>query len=319
MTFLIADVGGTNTRIALSDASGEVHGIARFPNDDHAGFASVLTRFAGDRTLPQLSGCCVAIAGPVTQHGAKLTNRDWTFDIPDIAATLGLSDPRRVCLINDLAGLGHALPALKAAQLENIRPARTDGASADQALVAGLGTGFNVCLVKYGRQGPVVVEAELGHASLPERVVRSLDREVGASAAAAFDSIEALFSGRGLSRLHEVLSGSLGPDGGDILAAYEGDPQDGPARRTVNLMAQLLGVFARELVFQYLPFGGIHFAGGAARGILGSRARTLFLSGLETQGRFSEQVAQVPIRMITDDAAALTGAARYFTYADRSD
>ncbi|MDK3072294.1 glucokinase [Sedimentitalea sp. JM2-8] len=104
---------------------------------------------------------------------------------------------------------------------------------------------------------------------------------------------------------------------GDILAAYAGDPADGPARRTVNLMAHLLGVFARELVFQYLPFGGIHFAGSAARGILGSAARDLFLSGLEVPGRFSEQIAGVPIRLITDDAAALTGAARYFESADR--
>jgi glucokinase len=311
MSILIADVGGTNTRIALSDASGRVHGISRYRNDEFQGFPGILTRFARDRPLPVLAGCCVAIAGPVTPQSARLTNRNWEFDSAEIAAALNLPDPGRVCLINDLAALGHALPMLGAEQLVDIRAVSYDDSGNGQALVAGLGTGFNVCVVKGGQGRSIVIEAELGHASLPDRVARMLKGRIG-EAADSFDSIESLFSGQGLPRLFGILSGAGCRDGNAILAACEGDIVDGPARLTVNLMAELLGVFSRELVFQYLPFGGIHFAGSVARGILGSGARELFLAGLDAPGRFSDEVRRVPIRVIADDAAALTGAARYF-------
>ena len=75
-------------------------------------------------------------------------------------------------------------------------------------------------------------------------------------------------------------------------------------------MARLMGLLTRELVFQYLPLGGIHFAGGVSRGILGSPARATFLETVAASGPFADLIAQVPLRLITDDAAALTGAAR---------
>ncbi len=154
----------------------------------------------------------------------------------------------------------------------------------------------------------MVIEAELGHASLPASVSDALRSETGA-AADEFTTVEALFSGRGLSHLYRILSAGGHRAGPDILVGYDGD-RGGCAGRTVDLTARLLGQFTRELVFHYLPFGGIHFAGGAARGILGSPARWLFLDSFRTPGRFADHAGRVPVRLIIDDAAALTGAAR---------
>lgn len=303
--FLVADVGGTNTRIACFDPSRDLGRIARFANDDFDRFASVLDRFVATNGLANLAGCAIAVAGPVRPQSARLTNRDWQFSPTGIAPHLPGVLPESVFLLNDLAALGHALPSLDAGQVEDVRaPSGADPAN-DQALVAGVGTGFNVCLVK---GADTVLEAELGHASLPVVLADLLHAEIG-TASRQFVTYEALFSGRGLSHLFRILSGGGTMGGNAVLAAFEAGDNEA-ATRTVELAARLLGVLSRELVYQYLPFAGIHFAGGAARGILGSRARDAFLSALDAPGLLSDRLGDIPIRVITDDAAALGGAAR---------
>ncbi|MEY8829460.1 glucokinase [Sedimentitalea sp. XS_ASV28] len=308
MTILVADVGGTNTRLALVDGSGSVGETIRFLNDDFATFPALLAAYAARCAPPVLSGCCIAIAGPVTEEIARLTNRDWHFDRSDIAAALPGLLPGSVRLINDLAALGHALPALTSLQLADIRKTPATKAGNGQAVVMGLGTGVNICLAKTTALGNVVIEAELGHASLPQSVSDTLSAAIGIRVA-DFPTVEELFAGRGLSRLYGILSGQTQRAGQAILAEYDRGAA-GKTAETVDLMAGLLGRMARELVYMYQPFGGIHFAGSVARGILGSAARARFLACFEAPGRFDDHIARVPVRVIVDDAAALTGAAQ---------
>lgn len=307
MVLLVADIGGTNTRLALIDPDSGTTDAARFENDDFGSFYEVLGRYFAGRMMPVLDGCCVAIAGPVTSGQACLTNRDWQFDVTAISDALPSTPLRPVRLINDLVALGYALPTLASDQVLQINTPMGEATNA-QALIAGLGTGVNVCVVKDGPHGSQVIEAELGHGSLPSSVLALLYQSIG-EAADQFETNEDLFSGGGLSRLYRILSGGMDRRGQDILAAYDRTVQD-HVTETVHLTARLLGVFTRELVFQYLPFGGIHFAGGAARGILGSDARAIFLEAFNVPGRFAGHLEQVPIRLITDDGAALIGAAR---------
>lgn len=310
MTVLVADIGGTNSRLALADEYGALHAARRFSNDAFQGFGEVLIQYQAQCDTTGVSGCCIAIAGPVSGTMARLTNREWNFSTSDFAGQLPGVAPASVLLVNDLAALGHALPTLKSDQIDVVRDAGARWLSNDQALVAGLGTGFNICLVKGEDAVPAVIESELGHASLPANVARLLQEEIGA-AALEFDCCEALFSGRGLSRLFGILSRGEELDGGHILSAYvQGDA--GQATATVEIMANLLGVFARELVFQYMPLRGLYFAGSAARGILRSPARSLFLKAFDATGRFSDHLGGVPVGVITDDSAALHGAARLY-------
>lgn len=306
MSVLVADVGGTNTRLARLD-DGRLGPAVRMRNDDHASFADLLAAHLRAQALPSLSGCCIAVAGPVTAAQARLTNRDWAFDTAEIAGLLGLGAAADVWLVNDLAAHGRALALLGDTQMADLRAPRAAAAAGNgQSLVVGLGTGFNVCLVAAGSHGPVVAEAELGHASLPETVARALRGALGD--AGPFVTNEHLFSGRGLARLHREVSGGRQRRGEDILTAY-GQAGAGVEARTVELMARLLGQFARELVFTYLPLGGLYFVGGAARGLLGSPARSAFLQAFSAPGPLSDQIGQVPLRLVTDDSTALIGAA----------
>jgi len=317
MTLLVADVGGTNTRIAIARAGGEVGGeaggemahLARYQNADYATFYEVLASYAATHDLTGVTSCCVAVAGPVTSGSAYLTNRGWSVDAAGVASAVAPLSAGSVQLVNDLAALGYALPDLTPTQLSLIRASHNPGLTNNQKLVVGMGTGFNICVVKMTPAGPVVIEAELGHASLPASANAALTDALGAQAA-QFTTYEHLLAGRGLPRLYRHYSGGKDLSGAQILAAYHPANADAAAR-SVDLTSKVLGIIARELVFQYLPFGGIHFAGGVARGLLATAAKDVFLTALNAPGHLSDQVALVPVHLITDDAAGLSGAA-YF-------
>lgn len=304
LTVLVGDVGGSNTRLALAGPDIGVTALKHFPNDSYSNLEEVLSAYCRQPDLPRLDGCCLAVAGPVYGSSYRLTNRDWHGTAQDLAEALPLAPGARVDVVNDLAALGHALPVLLPGQLSSLRPGRQHGG---QALVAGVGTGFNVALSVAGH----TVESELGHASLPEPLVRALEQlEIDGSG--MFSSIEALFSGRGLVRLHTAMGGDPSEGGAEIVAAYAGEEQDHPARRSVAAWARILGLLARELVPAYMPGQGIFLAGSVARGVLGTAARSDFLAAFsEPMGKLSGQCATTPLWLITDDAAGVSGTAQY--------
>ena len=309
MNLLVADVGGTNTRIALFHKGGAMAHVGRYQNADHASFYEVLEKYAANRDLSQVTTCCVAVAGPVTSDCARLTNRGWKVDANGIAAVIPSLSAGSVLLANDLVALGYALPDLAPAQMSLIRASRDPGLANHQQLVVGMGTGFNICVVKSDRGPPVVIEAELGHASLPSTVGAALSDALG-SKAARLKTYEDALSGRALPWLYRQFSDGKVLTGSEILTAYDPARRDA-ATRSVDLAAHILGMVVRELVFVYLPFGGIHFAGGVARGLLGSPAGDVFLTAFQSRGPMDEQVALVPLHLITDDAAGLLGAANF--------
>ncbi len=304
LTVLVGDVGGSNTRLALAGPEIGVTALKHFSNDSYGSLQDVLTAYCEQPDLPDLHGCCLAVAGPVFGDAYRLTNRDWQGTAQDLQDSLPLMPGARVHVINDLAALGHALPVLMPGQLLSLRAGRQQGA---QSLVAGVGTGFNIALSVAGQ----TVEAELGHASLPDIVSRELalilDKQDH-----GFASVEELFSGRGLVRLHRALGGDPSEEGSQIVGAFMDGASGHPAERTVPSWARLLGLLGHELVPAYMPGQGVFFAGSVARGVLGTEARADFLRAFsEPDGRLSQRSGEVPLWLITDDAAGVSGTARY--------
>ncbi|MEP2531316.1 ROK family protein [Shimia sp.] len=299
MKYLVGDVGGTNTRLSLADASGlRSETLMRARNEHHDSLTSVIGTYMEKHDCNALDGVCVAIAGPVQLGQGRLTNRDWDIQASEIAAKVGAP---RCELINDLSALGNALPQLSLAQICGHQPDNTNG----QALVVGMGTGFNVSLTKPGLDGRTVVfEAELGHAEVPASVMATLRGELG-DKADRFETVESAFCGSGLERLYQAVAGrSL--SGEDIMNAFEADT-DPDATRTVHLFANGLGQLARTMICQYLPRDGLVFAGSASRGVLESAALPAFIDTFLAPGMDVVHPADIPVALITEDAAALHG------------
>ncbi|HRM75291.1 MAG TPA: glucokinase, partial [Paracoccus sp. (in: a-proteobacteria)] len=221
MAFLLADVGGTNARMALArNGAIDTATITRFRGDDHASFDEVVRIYLEQQGSPVIEGVCVDVAGPVSGGIARLTNRDWDFTE---ARLCDLTGAPRARLINDLIALGYATPALDGEAAGFLRHGPQGVATNGQRLVVNAGI---ACL-----------EAEEGHTRLPLSIWQPLVEVLGEEDAAKHDSVEELFAGRGLARLHALRSKTpLVRAEAVVAAAAQGDAE---AEATCALYARL--------------------------------------------------------------------------------
>lgn len=302
MAILLADVGGTNARLAMA-RNGDIDRdtVTRFRGDDYATFDDVVCQFLQEQDQPRISAVCVAVAGPVSGGRARLTNRDWDFDEGRLAR---LTDADRVRLINDLTALGYATPVLGGEGLATLRPAPGGRARNGQGLVVNLGTGFNVCAVRSLPGGAIAaLEAEEGHTRLPVHIHQRLLEAVGPGAIAGFFSTEEAFAGRGLSRLHAALTGTppMRSEGIDAAAAAG----DAAAGATYDLFVELVGLLCRELALRFMPLDGMFLAGSVARSIALRMDR--FEAAFLAEPYMRHIPENTPVFLIRDDMAALQG------------
>lgn len=302
MAMLLADVGGTNARLAIArNGVIDPSSVTRFRGDDFDSFDNVVLQFLQEQDQPRITGVCVAVAGPVSGATARLTNRDWDFDQNRLAR---LADADHVRLINDLTALGYATPALHGDGVATLRAAPEDRNRNGQSLVVGLGTGFNVCAVRALSADTITaMEAEEGHTNLPANIHARLVDLLGEQAAQQFFSTEETFAGRGLARLHAGLTGQSGIRAEDVArAAAEGDAA---AIATYDLFSEMVGLLCRELALRFMPLEGLFLAGSVGRSIADRMAR--FEAGF-LQDPFMRHIPEnTPVFLIRDDMAALHG------------
>ena len=304
---LVADIGGTNTRVALArGAIVERATVQRFANADHADLGAVLAAYLAQTGThgDQITGVCVAAAGPVQDGVAQLTNLDWQIDRATLARTMGTP---RVAVLNDLQAQGHAIGQIDAADLDQITPQPPAPAHATK-LVVGLGTGFNACPVFDSPTGRFVPPSEAGHVSLP-----MLDGDLaGLGAAMTRDfgcaSVEEVLSGRGITYLHRVLHGQTA-DPARIMAQLAAN--DPAACATAAGFVRIMGVVVGDLALSHLPFGGIYLVGGVTRAFAPYLDRFGFADHLRAKGRFSGFMERFGVFAVRDDYAALTGCASH--------
>lgn len=297
---LVADIGGTNARLALGEGGRLIPGSERsYRGARHPTFDEVLTLFLDDAGRPALDAICVAVAGPVSDGRAVLTNRDWEFSVPRLAQ---LSGAASVLLINDLSALGYATATLTPHVL---RAAPGDRPHNGQSLIVNAGTGFNTCIVRtLPGGGAAVLECEEGHTTLPANLAARIDLMLGAGTAARhFASTEETFAGRGLARFHALRTGqTLTPGETAAAAARAGDPE---AIASFAAFAELFGLLLREMAVRYMPREGMWLAGSVARALIPWLDRVE--AGYVEIELMRDIPANTPLMLIEDDLAALQG------------
>ncbi len=307
---LVADIGGTNTRVALaSGADVDRASVKRFKNADHDSIGHVIARFLEESGVDRdrISGVCVAMAGPVHDGVGTLTNLDWRIDKTVLAEAL---TAEKVAVLNDLQAQGHAIGHIAAEDLEVVLP-QPDVPETAAKLVIGLGTGFNTCPVFDTAAGRFVPPSEAGHVSLPASIP-ALHALLGALGdAKGFPSVEEVLSGRGVSNLHRALHGTK-VEPADVLDQIAAG--DKAACETGALFVTVLGEVAGNLALSHLPFGGIYLVGGVTRAFAPHLDRFGFVDAFRAKGRFSSFMEQFGISVVSDDYAALTGCANHLSH-----
>ncbi len=311
---LVADIGGTNTRVALADGRRvRADTVRRYANKDNESLEAVLRRYVADEGAVDARAACVAVAGPVRDGAATMTNLDWQIDKDTLAAA---TRAETVAILNDLQAQGHALGHIPA---RNIRTVIAFPPATEQAakLVIGVGTGFNAAPVFETGAGRYVTPSESGHVNLP--IATDEDFALAeyvthrAPTAHGFASVEDCLSGRGLEniyRFHALPSGAPDKAAADIMTAVA-DGTDPLARATAATFTRLLGAVAGNLALTQLPFGGIYLAGGVARAMAPHLADLGFIEAFRAKGRFGAFMENFGVAVIEDDYAALTGSASH--------
>ncbi|TNE64696.1 MAG: glucokinase [Rhodobacteraceae bacterium] len=308
---LVADIGGTNTRVALADGVSLLpETIRRYSNRKFPGLESVLRQYVEDEGGVDCKGACVALAGPVRDGVGTMTNLDWTIDRDTLHRA---TRAEHVSILNDLQAQGHALGLIAP---DNIRPVIEAPAAPSQAvrLVIGIGTGFNASPVFETETGRFVAPSESGHANLPIRTPHELKLCEFVETAHGFPAIEDVLSGRGLERTYLFLGTEAGTprekSAADIMAAVESG-MDAIATEAARLFVHMLGTVAGNLALIQLPFGGIYLVGGVARHIAPYLDRFGFDDAFRDKGRFAGFMKNFSVSVIEDDYAALTGCASH--------
>lgn len=304
---LVADVGGTNTRVALARGRVLVAGSTeRFANAEFDGLQAVLAAYL-ERHKSRPARAAIALAGPVRGTKAEMTNLGWHVDANMLSEAIGIQE---VALLNDLQAQGHALAFLPDSHLRIVRTGAPQG---DTRLVIGLGTGVNAAPVYSSANMHIVPPAEAGHMHLPLMGPEDYRLADWLIARRGFASVEDVLSGAGLERLYafhaqEAHSGQT-LDASAIMAAIE--TGDALAQATGRHYIRLLAQVSAGLALVTLPTRGIYFIGGVARAFGPWLERFGFERAFTNMGRFSDLVAQFPAAIVEDDFAALSGCAAY--------
>ncbi len=301
--YLLADIGGTHTRVAVADPGGSPQGVARYRNRDLDGPAEALRRELAARDGAGSRGWVVAaaVAGPVEDGRVQLTNLGWSLSGYALAREAGAE---RAVLINDYQALARALPALDARDLTRLS-GEVPAPGAAQA-VLGPGTGLGVSGVVPAGTGWGVVAGEGGHVTLPPAdadeaaLLEALRGELG------HVSAEAVLSGAGLSRLHRLLHGAERTPEAITAALAEAEPQ---AALTVDRFLAFLGNVAGNLALTLGARGGVYLAGGILPRLAAERLRASPLhEQFLAKGRFRDYLAPIPLARIDDpEGATLLG------------
>ncbi len=312
---LVADIGGTNTRVALAEGTHLLpETVCRYPNAEFAGLETVLRAFLDTQDGVACAGACVAVAGPVRDGVGALTNLDWTIDCATLARATGTET---VSILNDLQAQGYSLADLSEDNLRRVIPAPAHApthATGATQIVIGVGTGFNAAPVFTTDKGRLVTPAEAGHANMPVRTEAELRLLQYVETAHGFPAIEDVMSGRGLSRIYGWLAHEAGTpkeaSAAEIMARFEAGT-DPLAQETAAMFVRILGTVAGNLALIHLPFGGVYLCGGVARAFAPHLDRLGFQAAFRDKGRFAGFMGNFGVSMIEDDFAALSGCASH--------
>ena len=313
MKTLVADIGGTNSRLAIAITSKKdreiiLKNIQKFKNSDFNNFEEVIKKYLSSSNDNLINRMCIAAAGIISEDTVEMSNLNWKITVSSLQKA---SNIKSVLIINDLQAQGYALDFIKPKDLEKLIEGNYSAAQIDTKLVCGMGTGFNVAIAYQTAFGTFVPASEYGHARTTtanekqKLIVKQLEEN------SSFVSYENILAGSGLNRLDKVLNRREDRSPSDILeAAKAGDLK---AKEVGSQLAGFAGQAFGDFALMNMAIGGVYLIGGFARAMMPYLKEENFKQNFYNRGNFSEIMKKISVHLILDDYAALKGCANYST------
>lgn len=323
MRILAGDIGGTKVLLQLCDVSEDVRVIATksHASQSYDGLNRIANEFLAEtaRDTAPPAAACFAVAGPVRDRKARITNLPWLLDARELARQLHIGE---VLLVNDMQGVGHGIDDLEDAELRVLQAGEREVHGSRAIIAAGTGLGEGAMVWQQDRY--VMLPAEGGHADFAPRdeleleLLRHLLDRMGQV------SCETLLCGRGLVRIYKFLCDTgRAPEPPELAAAMRqaDDPAalisasaltgDAPiAELALERFARIYGALAGNLALTYLATGGVYLAGGIAPKIIDVLARDPFITAFNRNIAMSALLQRMPVYVVLASDLCLRGARR---------
>lgn len=334
---LIADIGGTNIRLAqaikkvIIDSSAigssqtessaiDINDIETYQCKEFASLAEVVAHYIKAKQLDNVTiNACFAIACPVDKDLISMTNLPWQFSQKELKKVLKLNT---LSFINDYTAIAMAIPLLSDLQKVKIGGGRT--VAGKPIAVCGPGTGLGVAnLVPInvsGTQQWHCISGEGGHidfAPIDQTEQQVMNFIQGIKNRVSY---EQLLSGYGLEQVYQALlfinEGKEVTTGNDRLSAKDIttkaiDQTCPTCEQTLTLFCNVLGSFAGNLALIMNSQGGVYIAGGIVPRFIDYLKSSDFRLRFQSKGRLSGITEQTPTYVITEEQPGLLGAAAF--------
>jgi glucokinase len=309
-SILAADIGGTNSRFAYFtlDQKGmltlkDTRWIETRKSTSFSHLLDLLNRSEFSLPIDQSDIAVLAVAGPII-NGVYSNPPNIPWDI-DLSSGIEDYNLKRCVLINDFAAQAYACrsPVIRSAQ--QIITGQIDSNATLAVIGAGTGLGM-AALTPDGAGGYVAVPSEGGHCTFPFESQAEFEfmKFVMDELSAPHVETEFIVSGRGLSLVHQFLSGEkLSP-----AKVSAGMPHDS---ETFAWMARFYGRACRNYALQVLARGGVYITGGVAAKMPILVTHPAFEQQFSNSKTMAPVLKKIPVYLNTNEESGLWGAASF--------
>ena len=305
---LAADIGGTNSRFAhFTVDDNEALALIEsqwIETENSSSFSHLLQLLNESDFAMPLNQCDVAVlavAGPVVEGVySNPPNIQWDIDTSNSGRDFGLS---HCILINDFAAQAYACRSPIIETAHQVVHGTIDSTATLAVIGAGTGLGM-AALTPDGVGGFVAVPSEGGHGTFPfeSRAEFEFMHFVIETLATPYVEAEFVVSGRGLSIIHQFLTG-------EKLSPAEVGAELSPDSETLAWMARFYGRVCRNFALQVLARGGVYIAGGVAAKLPALVTHSEFGRQFCNSDTMRNTLDQIPVFLNTNQESGLWGAA----------
>lgn len=307
---LVADVGGTNIRLAIADLNDfSLHNVKTYQCADFENIDFAIEQYKQD-TGAEFNFACIDVACPVNDDIIKLTNNHWRFSVKELEAKLQLE---KLIVINDFTAIAMSVP-----HISDDKKVQIGGALSQvnkPIAIYGAGTGLGVAHLVHSGDKWIPLGGEGGHvdfAAITEDekyVLNALQQKY------ARVSAEQVLSGQGLKQIYQALCQK-----NDVMTKFQEPAEiteaaltqtDSIAEQTLQLFCRVMGSFGGNLALNMATFGGVYIAGGIVPRFVEYFKNSDFRARFEAKGRFESFVREIPVYVVTEEQPGLLGCAAY--------
>lgn len=308
--FLVADIGGTNSRFAaftlLEDGELRLDETKWLETGKVNSFEELLLALDHGEFSLKLADANIAVfavAGPVTAGKFSTPpNIKWKVDLAQASAKFRI---KRGYLINDFVAQAYAAISKVGRKARVVR----QGVSEEDAAIAvvGVGTGLGkATLVPLVSGGYVANRSEGGHTNFGAETEEEIKLQnfLLNKLKVTYVEWEDVVSGRGFSHVHEFLTGK-------VLTPPQVAEQFSLQSETLAFVSRFLGRVTRNFVLENYCMGGVFLTGGIVAKNPLLVEHPAFLTEFARSRTHQELLAKIPICQISDEEGGLWGGAQF--------